>query len=118
MVKVRIHLAQMSVLLSRMITDLLASEKDIEIVGYTEDAENSLVAARAEGANMIIAQQNAPVQEPSLGAIVDDLPLTILAIESNGSTSTSINFSRRTLQLQSDGANALADVVRKAVELA
>ena len=118
MAKVRIQLAQMSALLSAMITDLLATEKDIEIVGYTRSSQDSLVAARAEGANMIITERGVQSREPSLGAIVDDLPLTILAIEPNGSTGTSISFSRQTLRLQSDGTNALADAVRKAAELA
>jgi hypothetical protein len=49
---------------------------------------------------------------------LDDLPLAILAIGPNGSTGTSINFSRQTVQLQGDGASALADVVRQAAELA
>lgn len=114
--KVRIHLANMSPLLSQMIADLLTPEKDIEIVGCGDGANDSLLAARAEGANMIITQGCVPVMEPSLGAIVDELPLTILAIASSGSTSTSINFSRRTLQMQGNGAAALADVVRKAAE--
>ena len=112
---VRIHLADMSPLLSQMITDLLAAERDIEIVGCGVGAEGSLVAARAERANMIITQAQVPVQEPCLGAIVDDLPLTILAITASGSATTSINFSRRTLQL-GEGAATLADVVRKAAE--
>lgn len=113
---VRIHLAHMPPLLRRMITDLLASEGDIEIVGHANDAEDSLVAARAEGANMIIMQDNVPVQEPSLNAILDELPLTILAIARGGSTSTSINFSRRTLQLHGENGSTLAHVVRKAME--
>jgi hypothetical protein len=116
--EVRIHLAKMSALLSRMITDLLASERDMKIVGSTEGSQDSLAAARAEGANLIITQQNPSIPEPSLAAILDDLPLTILAIGPNGSTGTSINFSRQTVQLQGDGASALADVVRQAAELA
>jgi hypothetical protein len=115
---VRIYLAQMPPLLSQMVIDLLASEKDIEIVGCSDGTADSLLAARAEGANMIITQDQVRAQEPSLGAIVDELPLTILAIASSGSTSTSINFSRRRLQLHGDGAAALADVVRKAAEFA
>jgi hypothetical protein len=99
-----------------MITDLLASETDIEIVGCAEGAEDSLLSARAEGANMIITQAKVPAHEPSLGAIIDELPLTILAIAGSGSTSTSINFSRQTQTLHGEGAAALVDVVRKAAE--
>jgi len=114
--KVRIHLAPMSALLSQMITDLLAPEKDIEIVGRADGLQDSLLAARAEGANMIITQD--ATEEPSLRAVVDEPPLTILAISSNGSTSTSIKFARQEFHLRADGANSLADVVRTAAGLA
>lgn len=106
----------MSSLLSQMITDLLAPEDDIEIVGRGDGIRDSLLAARAEGANMIITQE--PTDEPHLRAVMEDRPLTILTIASNGSTSTSINFSRHEMRLRGDGGNLLADVVRKAAELA
>ena len=114
MAEVRIHLAQMSTLLTQMITNLLAPEQDIEIVGRTEGTGDSLLAARAEGANMIITQTTPAALEPSLAAIVDDLPLTILALAPTGSTSTSIRFSRQEIGMRGNGAKSLADVVREA----
>lgn len=117
MAQVRIYLAHMSALLSQMITDLLAPEEDIEIVGRADGISDSLLAARAEGANMIITQENAADEEPHLKAVVNDHPLTILAIASSGSTSTSINFLRREIRLR-DGGGSLADAVRSAVEVA
>ena len=48
--------------------------------------------------------------------VVDDPPLTILAIAPNGSTSASINISRQEIGLPA-GADSLADVVRKAAGL-
>jgi hypothetical protein len=108
----------MSALLSQMITDLLSSEGDIEIVGRADGGGDSLLAARAEGANMIITQERAAAEDPYLGAVMDDLPLTILAIASSGSSSTSINFSRQEIRLRGEGAPSLADVIRKAAELA
>ena len=116
MTKVRIHLAQMPVLLSQMISDLLAPETDMEIVGCADGTRDSLLAARAEGANMIIMQEKATGGELCLDAVVDDPPLTILAIAPNGSTSASINISRQEIGLPA-GADSLADVVRKAAGL-
>ena len=118
MATVRIHLANMSALLSQMITDLLAPEFDIEIVGRADGAGGSLLAARAEGANMIITQEKAAAEDPYLEAVMDDPPLTILAIASSGSTTTSINFSRQEMHLRGEGGCSLADVIRKAAELA
>jgi hypothetical protein len=112
--EVRVHLAQMSTLLTQMITNLLAPEQDIEIVGRTEGSGDSLLAARAEGANMIITQTVPAAMEPSLAAIVDDLPLTILAIVPTGSTSISIRFARREIGMRGNGAKSLAEVVREA----
>lgn len=96
--------------------DLLAAEENIEVVGRSDGTRDSLLAARAEGANMIITHEEAAADEPYLGAVIDELPLTILAIASSGSTSTSINFSRREIRLRDEGVS-LADVVRSAVEL-
>lgn len=113
---VRIHLAHMSPLLRQMISDLLAAEKDIEIVGSAEGIENSLLTARAQGANMIITQDEAPVYDQCLGAVTQNVPLTILAIAPGGSAGTSINLVRRNLRFDGGGAKALAQAVRQAME--
>ena len=113
---VRIHLARMSPLLRRMITDLLAPEADIEIVGAADGSGESLVAARAEGANVIITQGNGGTGDACLAAIVDSSPLTILNIAPSGSAGTSINLLRRNHSLDAARGSSLAQVVRNAVE--
>ena len=99
-----------------MITDLLAAERDFEIVGTAEGADNALVTAREQGANLIITQDQSEVRDQCLDAIVQDVPLTILALAPGGSAGTSINLSRRTMRLQGGDRSALADVIRKAME--
>jgi DNA-binding NarL/FixJ family response regulator len=112
---VRIHLARMSPLLRRMITDLLAAEDDMEIVGFADGTEESLVSARAEGANMIITQDQSNGEDRCIGAILNGVPLTILALEPGASAGTSINFTARRLSLEAGGGNTLAEAVRDAV---
>ncbi|HUE78376.1 MAG TPA: hypothetical protein VMN38_01920 [Sphingomicrobium sp.] len=99
-----------------MITDLLAAEEDIEIVGSEAKTGNSLLAARAQGANMIITQEGAAVADQCLNAVTQNVPLTILAIAPGGSAGTSINLVRRQLRLDDDGAKSLAQAVRQAME--
>lgn len=99
-----------------MIGDLLAAERDFEIVGSAEITESSLVAARAQGANMIITQDDARVDDQCLAAVTQDVPLTILAIAPSGSAGRSIHLVQRTLQLDGGGADALAKAVRQALE--
>jgi DNA-binding NarL/FixJ family response regulator len=113
----RIHLARMSPLLRRMITDLLAPEEDIEIVGVAEGAEESLVVARTEGANMIITQDQREGGDACLSAILSAQPLTILAIEPGGSIGTSVNLERQQLSLEGGDGKSLAQAIRKALEL-
>lgn len=87
----------------------------MEIVGFAAGTEESLVAASVQGANMIIAQERAEGDEPCLSAIIDGVPLTILAIKPNGSEGTAIDFRRRTLNFQAGGKDALAQAVRTAL---
>lgn len=99
-----------------MITDLLEPEDDIEIVGSSGDAEEALVAASAERANMIITQDHDLDDDACLSVIIGSAPLTILAIEPTGSAGTSVSLRRRKLSLEDGNGNALAQVVRKALE--
>jgi len=113
---VRIHLSRMPPLLKRMITDLLSPEHDMEIVGSGDGGEESLVAARVEGANMIITQDHGNGSDACLRAIVEGAPLTILKIERSGSIGTSINFVRRRHRLDEHDGKSLARVVRSSLE--
>ena len=112
---VRIHLAIESPLLRRMITDLIATEDDMEIVGFADGREESLVAARSEGANMIITQEERARGDACLRAILCGVPLTILAIDPGASAGTSINLVSKRVSLEASGGNMLAEAVRKAV---
>lgn len=116
MQSVRIHLARMPPLLRRMITDLLAPEEGMEIVGSAEDGDEALVAARSEGANLIITQDHPRDGDACLGAIIDGHPLTVLSIERTGTAGTSISFVRRRHSLQAGDGRSLAEVVRSALE--
>lgn len=114
MATVRIHLAQMSPLLSRMITDLLAAESDMEVVGWAAETENSLLAARAQGANVIITQESESRPSDCLEAVMQAAPLTILNIEPSDSSSTSVSLVRRSFTFAGDGSKSLANIVRQA----
>lgn len=118
MAAVRIHLAYMSPLLRGMITDLLACESDIEILSCANDSGDAILTARANGANMIITHDQERNGDRCLGAVMEDVPLTILAIDQGGSAGTSINLVRRTLRLDGEGPEALAQAVRQAIECA
>ena len=50
-----------------------------------------------------------------LGAILESVPLTILAIEPGASAGTSIKFTSRRLSLEAGGSNMLAEAVREAL---
>jgi len=111
----RIHLAGMSPLLRRMITDLLAAEQDMMIVGVAEDDEESLVVAKTEGANLIITQHQREDGDSCLSAIINAPPLTILAIEPDGAAGTSINLERQRVSLAGDDGKSLAQAIRQAM---
>jgi DNA-binding NarL/FixJ family response regulator len=109
----RIHLACLSPLLRRMVSDLIAREQDMEIVGFADSAEQALKSAQAQGANLIITQEGEHPDD-SFCAILCGTPLTILAIDSSGTAGTSIR--RRRLNLGEDDGNSLAQAVRKSLE--
>lgn len=96
--------------------DLLAPEPDMEIVGFAEEEADALSAARQEGANLVITQESGTSTSGPLGAILTDLPLTILSIDAGGDAGTSVAFLRRRHSLQLGSGNGLAQVVRNALE--
>lgn len=95
-----------------MITDLLAAESDMVIVGNSEATDDSLLTAMAERADMLITQDSS-VADSCLTAVLDSNPAAILAISSNGNAGTSVNFVRSAVSLAKGESSSLANTIRQ-----
>lgn len=111
---IRLHLGPLPPMLRAMITDLLGPESDMMIVGNSDASEDSLLAANAERADILITQDSS-VDQSCLTAVIESTPATILAIASNGDTGTSVNLVRSAVSLASPEMSSLADTVRQVV---
>ncbi|MFL6728635.1 MAG: hypothetical protein ACJ8D6_08835 [Sphingomicrobium sp.] len=110
---IRIHLGQMPPMLRAMINDLLAAEADMAITGNSYEGDDSLLAASAESADMLIAQERTSLGATSLSAVITENPSAILAISPSGNGGTSVNLVRRPITLDGAGGGALAHTVRE-----
>ena len=83
-----------------MVSDVLSAESEIQIVGTSEnDSSSSLVAARAEGASAIIASQLRSIDE-ALAALLDPQPLTVVALNPDGTACVVVTLDRREIPLE------------------
>ena len=109
---IRVHLGQMPRMLRTIINDVLAAEQDITVVGNSVNAEDSLRAASAERADMLITQEQATRTDNCIAAVLSGVPHAILAVAVNGHHGTSISLVRRPINLDGDGSS-LPDAVRE-----
>jgi chemotaxis response regulator CheB len=110
---IRIHLGPLPPMLRTMINDLLEEEPDMTVVGNSYAGEDSLVAASADKADMVISQEQTSLSDTCLSAIITQNPAAILAISPNGNGGTSVNFVHKTVSLDGAGTSALANTVRE-----
>lgn len=110
---IRIHLGPLPPMLRTMINDLLEEEPDMTVVGNSYAGEDSLVAASADKADMLISQEQTSLGDSCLSAIVTQNPSAILAISPHGNGGTCINLVHRTISLDRAGTSALANTVRE-----
>jgi DNA-binding NarL/FixJ family response regulator len=109
---IRVHLGDMPRMLRTMINDLLTAEPDMTIVGNTFDGEESLPAASAECADILIAQKHPSIDDTCTGAVLSGAPAAILAVAADGHDGTTISLVRRPISLDGNGSS-LAYAVRE-----
>lgn len=109
---IRVHLGQMPRMLRTIINDVLTAERDIMVVGNSVNPEDSLQAASAESADMLITQEQASNNDSCIGAVLSGVPPAILAVAANGHHGTCISLVRRPISLDGDGSS-LPDAVRE-----
>ena len=107
---VRIHLGPMPEMLRSIVTDLLLTESDIEIVGQSDDG--ALGAAREEGADVIITQEYAGDGSGCLQAILSPEPLAVVALSADGTNAAAVSLYRQSIPLDPSSGTALARAVR------
>jgi DNA-binding NarL/FixJ family response regulator len=111
---IRIQLGAMDRLLSDIVTDLLASEPDIVVVGRAETAERALEQARREDADVILLQDGADGAGLTAAALAPHPP-AILTIAANGREGWIVRIDARRQPIEAaDGG--LAAAVRRAAE--
>ena len=109
---IRVHLGDMPRMLRTMINDLLTAETDMTIVGNTFDDEDSLPAASAEHADILIEQRHARFDDSCTGVVLSGAPAAILAVAADGHEGTGISLIRRPINLGGNGSS-LASAVRE-----
>lgn len=109
---IRVHLGPMPRMLRAMVNDLLSAEPDMTIVGNSYGAQDSLPAASAEGADILIAQEQASHSGTCTAAVLFGAPAAILAVAADGRHGTGVNLVRQPISLNGGGLS-LPDAVRK-----
>ncbi len=110
---IRVHLGPMPEMLRAIIGDLLAAEPDVEIVGIGDHENPSLAAARANGANILLSTLPSDTNDPSLAAVVEAQPLTVLALTPDGKACMAITLNRRELPFGGDSMAGLLKAIRE-----
>jgi hypothetical protein len=111
---IRVHLGPMPDMLRSLITDMLSAARDVEIVGMGDLESPSLAAARAEGANILITSQPCNATDPSLAAVVDAQPLTVLVLRPERKSCVAVTLTHRELPLDGKNIAGLAETLREA----
>lgn len=110
---IRIHLGPMPEMLRAIITDLLRSEADIEIVGRSNDGRGALGEARDDRADVLITEDKAQSPPNCLDAILSPPPLAVLAVSADGRNAAAVSLVRQSIPLESGPGPALAAAVRE-----
>jgi DNA-binding NarL/FixJ family response regulator len=111
---IRVHIGSMPPMLRSIITDLLAAERDVEIVGTGHRESLSVAAVRTEGANILITTESSKGTDPSLAAIIDAQPLTVLVLRPERESCVAVTLTRRELPLDGKNMTDLAEALREA----
>jgi hypothetical protein len=98
-------------MLSAIVGDLLAAEEDFVVVGRTQDHEDPLRLARANGADMVITHQGSGAGT-CIDAILSGPPLSIFAIDGDGRAGSALTLAREPVALGA-AAPALPDAIRR-----
>ena len=108
---IRVHLGPMPRMLRSMISDLLASEPDMTVVGNSFDAQESLHEASAQSADILIEQERAANHRTCTAAVLSGAPAAILAVATDGHDGMAVNFVRQPISLNCEGS--LPNAVRQ-----
>lgn len=108
---IRIQIGPMPAMLSAIVGDLLAREEDFVVVGRTQEDEDPLCLARANGAEMVITHQGSGAGT-SIDAILSGPPLSILAIGGDGRSGSALTLAREPVALDA-ASPALPDAIRR-----
>lgn len=108
---IRVHLGPMPRMLRAMISDLLSAEPDMTVVGNSYGAQDSLPAASADDADILIAQERTSHPGTCTAAVLCGAPAAILAVAADGRHGTGVNLVRQAISLDGGGLS-LPDAVR------
>ena len=92
---VRIYLGSMPVILADIIEHLTAAETDLAVVGRFDDGEQSLPAALAAEADVLVLQRGALSDrtDSALAGLLATRPLAVLVLSNDGKTGDSTGSS-------------------------
>lgn len=111
---IRLHLGPLPPMLRTMIRDLLSGEPDMLVVGDSEATDNSMLAARAEQADLVITHERA-ADRSCLGELIRDDAPKILAISPDGESGKSVRMMREPYSLSRGNCSSLAQAIRQIV---
>ena len=111
---IRIQLVAMENILSDMITDLLASEPDITVVGRARTIGEAMTPARAEPTDVLLLQDGR-AGEGLMTVMLSPRPPAILCIAANGREGWTVRIDADRLPIAAEHGG-LAAAVRRAVD--
>jgi chemotaxis response regulator CheB len=107
----------MPVMLANIIEHLTAAESDITVVGRFNDGEQSLPAALAAEADVLVLQHGALSDgaDSMLAKLLEQQPLTVLVLNDDGRDGAFYKFTSHNIRLDTF-RNAFARAVRVAAK--
>jgi hypothetical protein len=113
---IRVTLCDVPPLLRDLVTRMLHDDPDFEIVGIGDGESPSLVAARAERASILITTLPSAATDPSLRAVVQAQPLTILVLRPDRKSCLAVTLSHREISLDGENMVDLPKTLREAAK--
>jgi len=118
MIPIRVHLGPMPEMLRTIMADLLSQSPDIVIAGESTRADESLMQARGECADVLVTQDPIQMGAGCLDLVLADPPMGIFAVSADGRSASGVTLRRRRIQVESQGRSTLAEAIRQmALEL-
>jgi len=107
----------MPAMLADIIEHMTEAEKDLAVVGRFDDSEQSLLAAVAAKADVLVLQRGALSHhaEKTLAKLLAPQPLTVLVLNDDGRDGAFYRFTPQNIRLDTFG-NAFARAVRIAAK--